>query len=301
MKSGSGTKLRGALLALAIGSLAISQTAQAVVVVVPDPSDRQWVAVGGSYCHGSESPNGTPTCPDGGTATGFIDPMTEFASSHYQNFGITLKGGGSSSANALRIYIESNSGFSFASAAIEDTYTIIGPGSGDVSITARITADATAAARNTPINEVFGSANFSLAIGTGGLSTSGRGILNQIASDAASTGTLRSTAEVPIELVAEDTFTVTPGVAFNLGYSFSVIGSAGIIANGLNTATIGFDLPDGYSITSTLGFSSGTASSSSVPEPPALALLVSAVLLLGAIAHIRRRSFREQTNLIAQA
>lgn len=295
MKRWSKTKCLNMLAAMAFAVLAVSQAAKAVVIVQPDPSDRQWVAVGGGNCHGSERPNGTPTCPGGGTASGFIDPMTEFASAHFQNFGATLKGGGSTSANALRIFVESNSGFSFASAAIVDTYTIVGPDTGATSITARITADATAASRVTTIGETFGNATFSLAIGTG-LFTSGRSVVNQIASDEFSTGLLQSTAAVPIQLVAEDTFTVTPGVAFNLAYAFTVHGTAGIVANGLNTATIEFDLPDGYSISSTLGFSAGTTSSSDVPEPPALALLASALLLLGSIAFFRRRQAGADTS-----
>ena len=271
------TRFWTALLAYSLGSIILSPAAAAVVIVQPEPTDRQWIAVGGSNCHGSDNPNGTPTCPGGGTASGSIDPTTEFASAFKQALGVTLKGGGSTSANALRIYVESNSGFSFASAAIVDTYTVFGP-AGDVPITVSLAADATAAARNTTINEVFGSATFSLAIGTA-LSQSGRDVHNHLADDQFTTGLIRSTAEVPIELTAQETLTITPGVAFNLAYGFSVTGTAGIIANGLNTATIDFALPDGYAISSVLGFSSGsTSGSSDVPEPSALAVLAPAIL-----------------------
>lgn len=282
------SSLRRVLAACAFCGIFLPQAASAVVVVQPEPGDRQWVAVGGTNCHGSESPNGTPTCPGGGTASGSIDPATEFASAFKQGFGVTLKGGGSTNANALRIYVESNTGFSFVSAAIEDTYTVTGPSSGDVSITARITADAMAASRVTTIGEVFGSAQLFLAIGTA-LSSSGRDVLNHIADDQVSTGQLQSTAAVAYELVAEETMTITPGDAFNLAYSFAANGTAGIIVDGLSTATIEFDLPDGYAITSTLGFSAGTTSNSTeMSEPSALALLAP-VLLLVVSRQCRRR------------
>lgn len=89
------------------------------------------------------------------------------------------------------------------------------------------------------------------------------------------------------------TFDATVGVPFQLAYSVAIIrgnprpGPAGSVLTDLtNTATVRFDLPEGFSLTSQSGFGAPTENAE-VPEPGSMALLGSGIAGMGWF--VRRR------------
>lgn len=271
----------------AVALLAVVWTglAQAGVAAVnPLPTDRQWIRIGSNHCF-FPSTNGAPTCPAGGTASGFIDPATQHAHPTFQASGVSVLGGGSTEANALRIFIEASRGFSFAGAVIADTYTLAGP-AGTVSLSATLTAEATVTAIPASTGDIFSSVNIGIAIGQG-INPGGSGVAVQLASDSLFTN-LVTTTPLEIDLAVEHAFDVTVGTPFNLAHHFATTNAGGIRVDGLSTATIGFTLPDGYSLTSVLGFQSEQTGggATGVSAPAGLGLLAFAT---GALAALRRR------------
>lgn len=253
---------------------------------IPDPTDRQWLSVGSGYCY-ANAPNGTPTCPGGGTATGSIDPATEFTDPYWKQYGVYIGGGGSTSANTLRVFVRANSGFSRTTAVIRDTYVLLGP-AGTVDIGAAFTADGSVDILDTGVPGVgfAGQAYATIAIGTG-MSTGGTSVVGYLAGDVYETGFVNSPAHFEFDLATSVTKTVTVGTAFDLAFVFQVHGSIAYQADGLSTGLIDFTLPDGYTLTSTLGWTSPTATTT-VPAPASVAIL--AVGLVGLrIMRPRRR------------
>ncbi len=229
----------------------------------------QQVSIGSTYCSDPAAGFGAPTCPTGVSTTGFLDSTTQHAHPTWQPT-ISVKGGGSTSATKLRFFVEANAGFSYASAVIADTYTITGA-PGNIPITVSLTASATAEAVQRPPGDYFGSANFGLNIGTA-VAASGRNVVNLLGSDTAASGNLFAPGLVNINMAAMAMLNVTVGVPFDLAYDFSVTGSSGIRADGLNTGTINISVPAGYTITSALGYG--------VPEPATFALALAATLFV---------------------
>lgn len=234
------------------------------ILLVPTSANAipmQQVTIGSNYAF-NPSTNGSPTAPTGVSTTGFLDPTTQHAHPHWQGFGVSVEGGGSTSANELRFFLESNAGFTFASAVIADTYTISGP-AGVIPITVSLSSSATYEALPLTSGTVYGAANFGLGIGTA-MAESGRSLVNVLDFKSFYTGNLFTTAEFNANLSASAVRNVTVGEPFDLAYEFSVTGSGGIRADGMNTGIIEISLPEGYTITSALGYG--------VPEPTSLSL-----------------------------
>ena len=68
------------------------------------------------------------------------------------------------------------------------------------------------------------------------------------------------------DLRATHALEVLPGTTFDLAFLLEVQTTNGAIVDALNTATIDFVLPDGYSLTSVLGFGAASATGS-VAQP----------------------------------
>ena len=222
----------------------------------------------------SAFPSGTNGAPTVVTSlTGELLPDTNWAHPT-QPLSTRLFAGGFANANALGVYADVNVGFSYTSAIIRDDYVISGP-DGPVEITLNLTGEATFTAQE-QLNSgiISGTGNFNIYIGTG-VSSDGRNVSGIQAQDNLLLLSIQDTNPRSVELETSYTTTVQANENFTFSYGFVVNGSGGYLAEGLNTAAIGIDLPEGYTITSSLGYV--------VPEPSSLALagigLVSGLLL----------------------
>lgn len=246
----------------AIAYLAVSGLASAG----PLSTDHQWLSVGANYGF-NPAQNGTPTVAE--TGSGFIDPTSEFTDPYWQNFGVFQGGGGSTSANTLRVYSEGNSSFTRATAVVEDTYTLSGP-AGSVSIEVQFSADGFIdIIQNPPFSYEVGVGSAKIEIGSSMVHSgtqSGLDINGFIVGDNFGTGIVNNqngdkVLHYDFDLLATHTMTVATGTPFGLAFLFETHGVSGVRANGLNTGLIDFTLPEGYTLTSELGWTSP------VPEP----------------------------------
>lgn len=257
---------------------------------MPLDTDRQWLSVGGTYCY-RNTPNGTPTCPNVGTASGFLDHTVERADVYWQGFNVSLKGGGSTSASTLKALVAGNSGFARSTAIIEDTYLLTGPAGELVSIEAVIVADGSADIVTRSTGQLNGGAFATVRIGDA-MQTDGTDLVSSFAQDTYFPGYVNPDLGLNPDLVHDDfdlrathALEVLPGTTFDLAFMLEVQATNGAIVDALNTATIDFVLPDGYSLTSVLGFG---AASATVSEPAAI--VVFATGLAGLLIRRRRRS-----------
>jgi hypothetical protein len=172
----------------------------------------------------------------------------------------------------------------FSMLTAQDVFTVTGP-AGVISITATFNADGSA---NLP--DVGG------ALGPGGSATA------EMFGPSGSTGDAfaRGTGEVPfvggIDLQTSLTFDVTIGVPFRLTYRLAANARNFSDIDMLGTGSLGFVLPQGYTISSLGGYSSlqpTPTPNPAVPEPSTLTLMV----LGGAfvVRAVRRRRVQERT------
>jgi hypothetical protein len=179
----------------------------------------------------------------------------------------------------------------FSQLTSRDVFTLAGPGGGPVQITARFRADGAA---NLP--------NQGGALGPGGNATVELFTPGGPAGDSFS----RGLGQVPyVGAVSSDTngtpylealvsFDVTPGTPFALSYRLTAQSRNLSSIDMMNTATLAFTLPAGYSITSIGGYGTQTTPTptptpdpSPVPEPSTWTLMALGTLLMA--RQVRKR------------
>jgi len=134
------TRLTGTIFVSAL--LFIPGLSHAGTMTMPAPGDRMYVSVAGTNCI-YPVVIGAGTCPGAGSASGVL-PIQEFTHPFWETFDVDLIGGGSTSANSLQIYLETNTGFGRTTAVIEDTYVLNGPAGAvdiDVALAAEVIID----------------------------------------------------------------------------------------------------------------------------------------------------------------
>jgi hypothetical protein len=256
----------------------------------PTTSDHQWINVGGSYCV-NPSTGGASTCSE--TGSGYIDPASEFTHPQWQSYGIFQGGGGSTSANTLGVFSKGNYGTTRTVAMVEDTYLLSGP-AGTVSIGVNFSASGSFDITRTYIHPYEnGRGNAYLDIGTSLSrtgSTAGTYISGSIygANDDYTTGYIVNSGgnqnlHYAFDMLATHTMNVSAGSSFSLAFSYIVTGTGGVIGNGLGGGLIDFVLPEGYTLTSDLGWTSPSASSVPTSEPTALVIFGLGLAGLGAM------------------
>ncbi len=282
----------GTVLGVAFALVALSGPAFAAIV--PTDGAQGFVAIQGTICDPNTA-NTQRTCL--GTENGAGFGLTEISDDYWGNR--YVGGAGSFSANALKVYLDTNAGTSRASTVMQDTYTLSGTG-GPVSITAQIKADVIFDIGKNAFGTTYrdyetGAGRALIGFGTA-MDADGTFVVgNDVASQAiAYTGNVNNssgTAQLHYEynLLSERTITVTPGEAFNLAYYFVLNGNNAFTANGLNTALIDFILPGGSTLTSANGWTSPSAISA-IPLPPSAILFGTALLGLAGLRRRKRKA-----------
>ena len=239
--------------------------------ILPPPDFDSWIYHAANYCSSPAQTAGLAPC--GGSATGSLAVIDRAHPDH--DAGTNNIGGGVVSPNKMAAYYESNRSFQRVSTAIQDIYTVSGP-PGEIDLLVRLNAEAEAS-RVVPFGSTqpLGRVTLRAQIGTSLRSTGQLGGGFAFASDELPSGVGPLSDLLVAQAMAERTVTV--GEAFSLAFVMILEGTSGARADARNTALIEFDVPDGYSLTSELGWTP-------VPVPPALALLATATLPL-----IRRR------------
>lgn len=281
--------IRRHLGALALATFAAGTVSPAFatheIPFAPDADDRMWLSVGGTSCHSEAAPgvNGTPTCPGGGSASGVLDPSLERAHSVWLQNGATLKGGGSTSANSLAVFLQSNNMFGRSTAVIEDTYVLSGP-AGDIDLGVVFSAEGVFQILQHPIGRILGQGSAQIGVG-GGMGTNGASVLPILASASFETPLVNggSPAPFPFELGVAFDLPVTVGSPFDLAFLLNVSSTHAVQANALNTALIDFVIPEGYALTSALGWTSPfqVGVPTPVPVPAAVWLFLPSLAALG--------------------
>lgn len=262
----------------------------AFATTVPLATDNQWLSLGGAYCGAfPTSSSGFPTCV--GTASGSLATDTQYSHQSWaDNLGISQVGGGSISANALRIYTKSNASASRASAVMQDTYTLSGA-EGDVDIKVLYEADGYFNILDDYLGRPAGRGTANIKIGTSMLRDElfgGTDVGGPTVGEGYTTGFIFENKKIDFQLKIEKIITVTAGTAFDLAFFFALTNSNAVEGNGLNTALIDFELPDSYTLTSEGGWTSPSALTP-VPLPAALPLFATGLVGLGFAGYRRRK------------
>ena len=245
--------------------------------IIPPAEFDTWVTHAGSLCH---NPQANTPC-DG--AEGSL-PVEDRTHPTWTAAGRFTSGGGTASANQLAAFVAGNSAFFRLNASVQDTYTLSGP-PGDVDITVHLSAEAHARRLfNPPVGQPAGGMFLIVKVGQA-IRSDGETIVNVMSQDVDQMPS--GTGPLEVDLAAEISMplTVTANTPFALAHNLELSGSSAAEADALNTAIIDFTVPDGYTLTSELGWTP-------IPEPSMLALCLSG--LAAAAASGRRARDRHR-------
>lgn len=244
----------------------------AQAAVVPPAGFDSWIAHVATYCV-----DGPPQDICAGSASGSL-AIADRTNQALINEFVHEIAGGSVTPNALRGFASGTGTLNILSLAIRDTYTLSGP-AGEVVITPKLTAEGHAMRIPPRPGAVpTGEAVMSASIGTD-LSANGTSLIGAFAGgqDKIPAGLGALSDDLFVEVFAARTVTVN--VPFKLAFHVELKNVGASEIDALGTATIGFDIPAGYVLTSELGWTP-------VPLPPAFALLA---LGCGALLSVRTR------------
>ncbi len=204
--------------------------------------------------------------------------------------------------DGIHLYLSTlNSSFAQVGGAVADVYTVSGGTPGEtLSFDAHFHVSGTMVTvpYPNPLGDYAGSSRYSVSAGlglNGTNTTSGNPVIDLpfgrfsqqvfvIHGPASPTSLRLEFAEVTLDDEFVIPLTVTVGDPFPLAFGLQVDHGTAIESNLLNTATVSFALPSGYSIDSVAGFGSAA-----VPLPPAALLFAPALLVLGAVRRQGRR------------
>ena len=150
-------------------------------------------------------------------------------------------------------------GFSGVNVSSRDVFTLAGP-AGTVDITIHFSGEASASrGANYFSGAIFGGGFLGVRVAEG-IGGDGRTLLSNLgtAQEFLPTGAGPLSANLSADLSIP--FTVTANTPFPLAFQLLISGTSAATVNALGTATIGFDVPDGYTLTSEQGWTP-------VPEP----------------------------------
>ncbi len=270
------------LSALGLGLVSSPRTASALPFGLLGGENSVIRVSDGAGCSPAED---GPVC---GEATSFL-PLADYASGGHDLVnasGMANPAAGPLSGSIQTVVDAQSSNPANIQLATRDTFTVAGPLVGEVvSITARLAVEATVQidtglANGPDVFAAFGFGPQAWDSTLGGCVGSG-----VVAQDNTNFGNVinQSGSVIPVDLEAVHTFVVTTGTPFELVYwtraNASANFSGSTTVDFTNTATLSFDLPTGYAITSDLGYS--------VPEP-GTGLLIA--LVFSGLACARRRA-----------
>jgi hypothetical protein len=202
--------------------------------------------------------------------TGLLDfDMTNMAGTRF------VDAWGEIANGTIRLRLHNRSGLTSLRGSVKDQYVLAGPTGGTVTLTAYLEVDG--------FTSYLGTGTRTRVLGEIGADFQEDGFggtfptFNEIGS---STGSVNTDVEFTHDFAVPYTFNATVGVPFQLAYSV-VIGNGGptlapgsVLTDLTNTATVRFELPEGFSLTSQNRFGAPTADSNSeVPEPGSMTLL----------------------------
>lgn len=243
-------------------------TAQAAVA--PPSGFDSWIAHVAVYCV-----DGPPQDICAGSATGSL-AIADRTNNAIINEFVHEIAGGSITPNTLRGFASSTGTLNILSLAIRDTYTLSGP-AGEVTITPKLTVEGHGMRiQDRPGAVPIGEAVMTASIGTD-FFADGTSIIGAFAGgqDKIPAGVGALSGDLFVEAAAARTVTVN--VPFMLAFHVELRNVSASEIDALSTATIGFDIPAGYTLTSELGWTP-------VPLPPPFALLA---LGCGALFRLR--------------
>ena len=235
----------------------------------------------GTHC-GAPSPSLNPCAS---SLTGDL-PILNRADPNVSSLATLHIGGGTVTANEIAFQAVGNNAFHRLEAGLEDNYLLTGA-AGSVSITARLRVQATAVRLPTH-NGAFGGEPFGNLSISGTIGESlfpGSGVQNVLASGSDSIPTAKGPLTKAIDFTVVATRTVSANTPFTFAFDVTSISTNGMSVNALNTVTIDFDIPTGYTLSSDLGWSP-------VPEPGVGLLAALGGLGLGLYGRRRRPARR---------